>query len=113
MLALPADMAEEQTINLSQLLLVLLIGGLAVRFFFFSGPPSRPSTASTRAENARVREADVERIQQMFPQVPRRTIMWDLHRNGGNIAATTERILTGRGLELVRILMSSYSLTSL
>jgi len=97
---LPADMAEEQTINLSQLLLVLLIGGLAVRFFFFSGSSSRTVTASTRAENTRVREADVERIQQMFPQVPRRTIMWDLHRNGGNIAATTERILTGRGLEL-------------
>lgn len=27
--------------------------------------------------------------------------MWDLHRNGGSVAATTERILTGRGLETV------------
>jgi len=42
----------------------------------------------------------VERIQQMFPQVGRRLIMWDLQRNGGNIAATTERILSGRGLEV-------------
>jgi len=25
--------------------------------------------------------------------------MWDLQRNGGNVAATTERILSGRGLE--------------
>lgn len=26
--------------------------------------------------------------------------MWDLQRNGGNVAATTERILSGRGLEV-------------
>jgi len=25
--------------------------------------------------------------------------MWDLQRNGGNVVATTERILSGRGLE--------------
>lgn len=25
--------------------------------------------------------------------------MWDLQRNGGSVAATTERILTGRGLD--------------
>jgi coupling of ubiquitin conjugation to ER degradation protein 1 len=35
----------------------------------------------------------------MFPQLSTRDIMWDLQRNGGNVAATTERILTGRGLE--------------
>jgi coupling of ubiquitin conjugation to ER degradation protein 1 len=35
----------------------------------------------------------------MFPQIARRTIMWDLQRNGGSVAATTERILSGRGLE--------------
>lgn len=52
----------------------------------------------------RVREADVDRVQQMFPQVGRRTIMWDLQRNGGNIAATTERILS-RGLEEVSYLL--------
>jgi hypothetical protein len=27
--------------------------------------------------------------------------MWDLQRNGGNVVATTERILSGRGLEVV------------
>jgi hypothetical protein len=37
----------------------------------------------------------------MFPQVSRRSIMWDLQRNGGNVVATTERILSGRGLEVV------------
>jgi coupling of ubiquitin conjugation to ER degradation protein 1 len=95
-------MAQEQTINLPQLLLVLFIGGLAVRYFFFSGPAT-PSPAAPSASNVRAREADVERIQQMFPQVPRRNIMWDLQRNGGNLAATTERILSGRGLETVSL----------
>lgn len=37
----------------------------------------------------------------MFPQVGRREIQWDLQRNGGSPAATTERILSGRGLEVV------------
>jgi hypothetical protein len=45
----------------------------------------------------------VERVQQMFPQVSRRSIMWDLQRNGGNVVATTERILSGRGLEEVSL----------
>lgn len=30
--------------------------------------------------------------------------MWDLQRNGGNVVATTERILSGRGLEVVSLL---------
>jgi len=29
--------------------------------------------------------------------------MWDLQRNGGNVQATTERILNGRTLEVVRL----------
>lgn len=37
----------------------------------------------------------------MFPQVGRREIMWDLQGNGGSVAATTEKILGGRGLERV------------
>ena len=32
--------------------------------------------------------------------------MWDLQRNGGNVVATTERILSGRGLEVVSIVPS-------
>ena len=37
----------------------------------------------------------------MFPQVSRREIIWDLQRNGGSVAATSERILSGVGLERV------------
>jgi coupling of ubiquitin conjugation to ER degradation protein 1 len=95
-------MAEEQTIiGIPQLLLALLIGGIAIRWFFFSGASSRSSQSTFNANRLRAREADVERIQQMFPQIARRTIMWDLQRNGGNVTATTERILSGRRLESV------------
>ncbi|TVY49465.1 Coupling of ubiquitin conjugation to ER degradation protein [Lachnellula occidentalis] len=92
--------SSDQTINLPQLILILVLGGLAIRYFFFSSnSPSTGNRGATSANNVRAREADVERIQQMFPQVSRRNIMWDLQRNGGNVAATTERILSGRGLE--------------
>ena len=95
----------DQTINLPQLVLILLLGGLAIRFFFFSSASSESQNRnSNSASNVRAREADVERIQQMFPQVSRRSIMWDLQRNGGNVVATTERILSGRGLEVVCLL---------
>jgi hypothetical protein len=91
----------DQTIGLPQLVLILLLGGLAIRFFFFSTNSGSQTRSSNSANNIRAREADVERIQQMFPQVSRRSIMWDLQRNGGNVVATTERILSGRGLEVV------------
>jgi coupling of ubiquitin conjugation to ER degradation protein 1 len=95
----------DQTINIPQLILILVLGALAIRYFFFSTGTSSSSQnrSSTSANNIRAREADVERIQQMFPQVSRRSIMWDLQRNGGNVVATTERILSGRGLEVVSL----------
>ena len=55
----------------------------------------------------------MERIQQMFPQVSRRNIMWDLQRNGGNVVATTERILSGRGLEVVSLAVSVLTVSKL
>lgn len=88
-------MADEQ-VSLTSLILIIVLGGLIIRYLFFS-PASQPPRTTRDAQSAsRAREAAVERIQQMFPQVDRRTILWDLHRNGGNIAATTERILSGR-----------------
>lgn len=101
---------DEQTINLPQLFIILVLGGLAVRYFFFSPSSTLPSEGSSSSSSfsspsasSRAREADVERIQQMFPQIPRRSIMWDLQRNGGNVVATTERILSPRGLETVSL----------
>lgn len=95
--------SSDQTINIPQLILIIILGGLAIRYFFFSSSPNSgiPNRNTSSANNIRAREADVERVQQMFPQVSRRSIMWDLQRNGGNVVATTERILSGRGLEVV------------
>lgn len=89
-------MANDQ-INLPSLVVIIVLSGLIVRYLFFSSPSS-PSSRQPRdsLSQLRQREAAVERIQQMFPQVDRRTILWDLQRNGGSIAATTEKILSGR-----------------
>lgn len=94
------DMANEQ-ISLPYFVGVLVLAGLVIRYLFFSGTSSPPTTRSPEAF-LRSREVAVERIQQMFPQTDRRSILWDLQRNGGNIQSTTERILSGR-LEMVSI----------
>ncbi|KAI2624257.1 hypothetical protein GGR54DRAFT_595757 [Hypoxylon sp. NC1633] len=88
-------MADEQ-VSLTSLILIVVLGGLIIRYLFFS-PATQTQRSPRDAQSAsRAREAAVERIQQMFPQIDRRAALWDLHRNGGNIAATTERILSGR-----------------
>jgi coupling of ubiquitin conjugation to ER degradation protein 1 len=93
-------MSDDQ-VSLPYLAVILVLAGLTIRYLFFSGSSSpRPSARSPEAI-LRSREAAVERIQQMFPQADRRSLLWDLQRNGGNIQNTTERILAGR-LETVR-----------
>lgn len=87
-------MANDQ-INLPSLVVILVLSGLIVRYLFFSSPASNQQPRDSLSQ-MRQREVAVERIQQMFPQVDRRTILWDLQRNGGSIAATTEKILAGR-----------------
>jgi coupling of ubiquitin conjugation to ER degradation protein 1 len=110
-----ADAASDQQINLPSLVVILVLSGLVLRYFFFS-PSSSSSAAAAAARGSggrgdpvalmRAREAAVERIQQMFPQVDRRAALWDLQRTGGSVAATTERILAGR-LETVSFLSIS------
>jgi CUE domain len=63
---------------------------------------SSSGDGASRRNGQRFTPAQVEQITQVFPQLNRRDIMWDLQRNGGSVAATTERILGGRGLEPVR-----------
>jgi len=87
-------MSNEQ-ISLPYFVAILVVSGLIIRYLFFSGPQVRQSTRSPETF-LRSREVAVERIQQMFPQADRRSILWDLQRNGGNIQNTTERILAGR-----------------
>ncbi|KAF2026322.1 hypothetical protein EK21DRAFT_74440 [Setomelanomma holmii] len=90
----------EQSINIPQVLVFLVVSFLALRWYL-----SKPSAAGTRAaphqSTVRINTAQVDQIAQMFPQLSRRDIMWDLQRNGGNAAATTERVLSGRGLDAV------------
>src|SRR5688572_26526076 len=94
-------MANDQ-VSLPYLLGFIVVLGFVTRYLFFSSPAPRRSRDSAREANLmRMREQAVQRIQQMFPQADRRTILWDLQRNGGSIQLTSDRILAGR-LETVR-----------
>ncbi|CRG86826.1 autocrine motility factor receptor [Talaromyces islandicus] len=88
----------EPSVNIPSLLTLAVISFFVIRWFL-----NRDSTdganAAAQARGRIIDPAQVEQISQMFPQLNRRDIMWDLQRNGGSVAATTERILTGRGLD--------------
>ncbi|KAL8805177.1 MAG: hypothetical protein Q9200_005533 [Gallowayella weberi] len=88
--------SQQQTLNLPSLFIVLVILVLTIRYFFFSSSPNA-NAFTLRGQGAD--PAHVDQIQQMFPQLNRRDIQWDLQRNGGSVQATTERVLGGRGLE--------------
>ena len=92
--------ASHSTINIPQILAVALVGFLAIRWFMSKpSSPSSSSNTSTSSSSNRPDLAKIEHIAAMFPQLDRRTIAWDLHRNGSSVPATTERILSGRGLD--------------
>lgn len=93
------DTADQTSINFGQIIAVAVIGYLVFRWF--TSPTSSSTPTSSRNAGRQVNPQHVEQIAAMFPQLDRRTIMWDLQRNGGSVPATTERILTGRGLDLV------------
>jgi len=93
---------DEATISIPSLAFVAVIGFFIYRFFFSrSGDDGSggSSSSSSRNNGLRFTPAQVEQIAQMFPQLNRRDIMWDLHRNRGSVQATTERVLMGRGLD--------------
>lgn len=93
----PSD--EEATISLPSLAFVAVLGFIIYRYVTSS---SRSTIASPgRVAGQRFSAAQVEQITAMFPQMNQRDIMWDLQRNGGSVAATTERILGGSGLSPV------------
>jgi coupling of ubiquitin conjugation to ER degradation protein 1 len=95
---------EEATISIPSLAFVAVLGYFIYRYFFSSstgtGADGNPSSPS-RNNGLRFTPAQVEQVAQMFPQLSRRDIMWDLHRNRGSVPATTERVLTGQGLDPV------------
>ncbi|CAI7615868.1 unnamed protein product [Penicillium glandicola] len=89
---------DEPSLNIPSLLTLAVVSYFVLRWFFNRDDSSAGGTRGRGRGNV-VDPAQVEQIAQMFPQLSTRDIMWDLQRNGGSVAATTERILTGRGLE--------------
>ncbi|KAA8650618.1 hypothetical protein EYZ11_002754 [Aspergillus tanneri] len=89
---------DEPSINIPSLLTLAVVSFFVIRWFLNRDGDSDAGTGRSRTRGA-VDPAQVEQVSQMFPQLNTRDIMWDLQRNGGNVAATTERVLTGRGLE--------------
>lgn len=92
---------DEPSVNIPSLLTLAVVSFFVLRWFF--NRDESPSAGRPRGRGNVVDPAQVEQISQMFPQLSTREIIWDLQRNGGSVAATTERILSGRGLETVCI----------
>lgn len=94
---------EEASVNIPSLLTLAVVSYFVIRWFL--NRDSSPGSGDARSRGRRnvVDPAQVEQISQMFPQLSTRDIIWDLQRNGGSVAATTERILTGRGLDVVSL----------
>jgi coupling of ubiquitin conjugation to ER degradation protein 1 len=88
---------QQQTLSIPSLLLLAAFTALTIRYFFFTKPSANTPSSNPRAANP----AEVEQVATMFPQISRREIIWDLQRNGGSVAATTERILARGGLDAV------------
>lgn len=102
---------DEPSLNIPSLLTLAVVSFFVIRWFFKRDGESGAPGPRGRARGNVVDPAQVEQISQMFPQLSTRDIIWDLQRNGGNVAATTERILTGRGLDTVCfpwLIMNSY-----
>ncbi|KAF2013046.1 hypothetical protein BU24DRAFT_352336 [Aaosphaeria arxii CBS 175.79] len=89
----------EQTLNIPQLVVFIIVAVLSVRWYLAKPPAGRTRIAPVPHRDSRINPTHVDQLAQMFPQCDRRQIAWDLQRNGGNVAATTERVLSGRGLD--------------
>jgi len=94
--------ATQTSINIPQIIAVALVGFFAIRWFL--NKPTSPAasaggSSSSRRGGQQVDITKIEQVAAMFPQIERRTIAWDLNSNGGSVAATTERVLSGRGLD--------------
>lgn len=97
-----ASSDEEATLSIPSLAFVAVLSFFLIRYFMSSR--SSDSATTPRRSGQRFTAPQVEQVAQMFPQLSRRDIMWDLQRNGGSVAATTERVLAGRGLDRVGLL---------
>jgi len=100
-------MANDQ-ISLSTLVVLVIVSGLFYKYILAASASTSASGLAQPSHEAaahRSREEAVERIQQVFPHIARRTLLWDLQRPGGSLQNTMERILSER-LETVRARLS-------
>jgi hypothetical protein len=91
----------EQTLNPFNMLVVVVLTALAVRWYMSKPANNAARPAAASRSGPRVSPAQIEQVASMFPQLDRRSIAWDLSRNGGNVSATTEKVLSGRALDTV------------
>lgn len=90
-----AEAAVQPTINIPQIIAVAIVGFFALRWFLQKPSPSPPPPSDSRPADL----ASITHLTAIFPHLDPRHIAWDLHRNGHSVHATSERILSGRGLE--------------
>ena len=100
----------EQTLNIPQIIVFIAVTVLIVRWFLKPSAAGQPSSASNRA--ARINPAQIDHLVQMFPQLDRRTVAWNLNRAGGNAQAITETLLAGGTLQQVRTQISGQKFRS-
>lgn len=96
----------EQTLNIPQIIVFIAVTVLIVRWFLKPSAAGPPSSASSRA--ARINPAQIDHLVQMFPQLDRRTVAWNLNRAGGNAQVITETLLAGGTLQQVRARLRRY-----
>ncbi|EME38471.1 hypothetical protein DOTSEDRAFT_75859 [Dothistroma septosporum NZE10] len=90
----------QTSINIPQIIAVAVVGFLAIRWFMSKPSSSSGSTSATSSRSRNnIDPAKIQAVSAVFPQLDQRSIAWDLQRNGGNVEATMERVLGGRGLE--------------
>lgn len=94
---------EEATISIPSLLFVGVLLFFSYRYFFARSENSSSGSANRPPNGLRFTAAQVEHVSAMFPQLNRRDIMWDLHRNRGSVQATAERVMSG-GLDPVSLM---------
>lgn len=101
---MPSSSSEPSGIGLPQIAACLLIGYLIFRWYSSSPTTAtgQSSSANTRAvprraptpAEATLINSRAELVSGMFPQIPLAAIKWELQKNGANVEATTEKILT-------------------
>lgn len=96
-----SEASDEATISYPSIAIVIGLAYLLYRYFTSSSSNGLDPSSSQSRNGLRFTQAQVDQVANMFPQLSRRDIMWDLQRNRGSVNATVERVLGGRSLDPV------------